>query len=680
LTLPQPRDDLLVLCYHAVSPAWQTQLAIPPQRLARQLRLLAGRGYRGVRFSDAVLGATGRGRRVAVTFDDAYSSVLALAKPILDELGWPATLYVPTDHIGTDRPMSWPGIDMWLGGPFEHELMPMDWDGVRELQAAGWEIGSHTCSHPHLTSLVGGELHRELAAAKAVCERELGRACLSIAYPYGDADERVIAAAAAAGYRTGAALSERPHPSRPLHWPRVGIYRSDEDPRFRRRVSRGARLLERTPVWPLANKGMQLLNARIPPAGAIEGASPALSLIASHGLLIRGRKRTIAVGLLGRLGIPAIHVLWPEPAAPQLVTSPGAPHTGAWMTRRFEPIEQRRHTDRAATWAALRGRAAFVGRGTGQAVELAEAALGHPLNDPHVAVFRASNSPWVKALAFVWHDGNREPSLVVKRMPYALEPCHLRHETEIVAVLRDMLAGHRLAATLPPAPLLVGERDGLYVVVEPVDPLGGRHGAPDRARALSWLRELHSATARPRPWGPQDDESVLALTRSSYAEAGLGCEDALCEHIRAGLEALRGAAVPLVVEHRDFWAGNIAATPDEMRVYDWEWTAIDGRPFFDLWTWELADLRHAPSAGAGHDLSMLAESLRFVERELVARDIDPAFARLTLPAVIGEITFRGDRATGGRIEKAQSVRVMDAAAQLVTPTRSRRIVGRKGEG
>ena len=659
--MPQPRDDLLVLCYHAVSATWPAQLAITPQRLERQLRVLQSRGYRGVRFSDAVLGSSGRGRRVAVTFDDGYSSVLALAKPILDKLGWPATLFVPTDYIGTQRPMCWPGIDIWVGSAHEHELMPLSWDAVRELQAAGWEIGSHTCSHPHLTRLADGDIRRELVTAKEVSERELHAECLSIAYPYGDADERVIAAAAQAGYRTGAALSERPRPSRPLQWPRIGVYHSDDEGHFRRRVSRSARLIERSPAGPLANSGMRLLMSRLLPA---EDTAPAMSLIASHGVLIRGRAGTAAVGLAGRLGFPAVYTLWPDAVSPQLVTSPAARHTVEWMTRRFEPIEERRHTRHPANWSVLRARAAFVGRGTGRAVEFAEAALGHTLTDPRVALYRASNSRWVKVLAFVWNAGNEAPLLVVKHMPSRLDPCHLRHETEVVAHLREQLRDSSLGATLPPAPLLIDDQTS-YTVAEPVDPLGGQHSPPDAARALRWLRALHTATQRERPWGLDDEETLLVRTRDAYREAGFSMESALCDRIRAGLVPLRGKVVPQVVEHRDFWAGNIAATENEMRVYDWEWTLLDGRPFFDLWTYELAELRRSRSAGQADDVLRLDSSMGRVEEQLILRGIDPAFARLTLPSVIGELSFRGDWRTGASLEKTRSLQIMDAAARLV---------------
>ena len=233
---------MLVLCYHAVSPTWPAVLSTTPERFAEQLDHLAARGYRGVTFSEAVDEPSGRA--VAVTFDDAFRSVAALAKPVLDRLGWPATMFVPTDFPGRDGPLKWPGIDEWLGGPYEQELAPLDWDELRALREAGWQLGSHTCSHPELTRIGDDELRRELVASREACERELGP-CDAIAYPYGDVDARVVAAAGEAGYRTGAALPKYPHDDRPMEWPRVGVYHPDDLRRFRIKTSRAGRALRR---------------------------------------------------------------------------------------------------------------------------------------------------------------------------------------------------------------------------------------------------------------------------------------------------------------------------------------------------------------------------------------------------------------------------------------------------
>jgi peptidoglycan/xylan/chitin deacetylase (PgdA/CDA1 family) len=240
--------DVIVLCYHALSPSWRAELSTTPERFERQISLLMARGYRGVTFAEAVR-AAGAERILAVTFDDAYRSVLELARPILDGLGAPATVFVPTDSIGEPGPLRWPGIDRWLGGCHERELTPMSWAELRSLDAAGWEIGSHTGSHPHLTQLDDDSLQDELARSKAACEEHLAGPCTSLAYPYGDVDARVVAATARAGYSAAAGLPQRLHSPNALNWPRIGIYCLDDDFRFRLKVSPAARRLRRSAAW-----------------------------------------------------------------------------------------------------------------------------------------------------------------------------------------------------------------------------------------------------------------------------------------------------------------------------------------------------------------------------------------------------------------------------------------------
>jgi peptidoglycan/xylan/chitin deacetylase (PgdA/CDA1 family) len=232
--------DTLVLCYHAVSEEWDAALSVTPQRFEAQLARLARRGYRGTTVSEA-LSNGGDGRVVAITFDDAFSSVLKLAAPILARFEMVATVYAPTGFIGSGSPMSWPEIDVWRGGPREHELLPLAWDELRALVARGWEVGSHTVTHPRLPDLAPAELRAELQESKAACEREIGVACASIAYPYGEHNRTVVDAAAAAGYRYGLTLPARLHAATPLRWPRVGVYYVDDLHRFALKTSRAVR-------------------------------------------------------------------------------------------------------------------------------------------------------------------------------------------------------------------------------------------------------------------------------------------------------------------------------------------------------------------------------------------------------------------------------------------------------
>jgi peptidoglycan/xylan/chitin deacetylase (PgdA/CDA1 family) len=230
-------SDVLVLCYHAVSPDWPADLSVTPDRFEAQLELLVGRGYVGATFEQALTDPPGK-RTLALTFDDAFRSVLELALPVMQRLGLTGSVYVPTGFPGRPGPMAWEGTDRWVGGPHEHELRCLEWAELRELAEEGWEVGSHTRSHPHLTRLPDDALRDELEGSRAACEEAIGKPCRTIAYPYGDVDDRVKAAAQAAGYEAGAALPEMrlPEGGR-FGWPRVGIYNGDDLRRFRLKVS-----------------------------------------------------------------------------------------------------------------------------------------------------------------------------------------------------------------------------------------------------------------------------------------------------------------------------------------------------------------------------------------------------------------------------------------------------------
>lgn len=241
-------SDVLVLCYHAVSERWEWGFAVRPDEFERQLRLLIGRGYRGSTFTDAVNARHG-GRQLVVTFDDAYRSVFEQALPVLSKLGLPGTVFACTEYVGEGGPMPLTGLAPWLGTPIEDELSSMSWAQLADLTRAGWEVGSHTRSHPHLTQLDDRELADELRRSKSACEQRLGGTCHSLAYPYGDVDARVVEATRAAGYTAGATLHTGLRCPGPLQWPRVVLYRHEPLWRSAAKVARAGRALSDVPGW-----------------------------------------------------------------------------------------------------------------------------------------------------------------------------------------------------------------------------------------------------------------------------------------------------------------------------------------------------------------------------------------------------------------------------------------------
>jgi peptidoglycan/xylan/chitin deacetylase (PgdA/CDA1 family) len=216
------RFDPLVLCYHAVSDAWPDPLAVRPSAFERQIRGLLRRGYRSVT-RDGIL--RGGSRELYVTFDDAYKTVGA-ALPILERLGVPATIFACSSYADDGRPLAVPELARQAGA-YPRELATMDWDELREVAERGFDVGSHTVTHPHLPELDDLRLEGELRDSRAAIEDELGRPCSFLAYPFGDEDDRVRAAARRAGYRAAFALRASRSPADPYALPRVDIYRRD---------------------------------------------------------------------------------------------------------------------------------------------------------------------------------------------------------------------------------------------------------------------------------------------------------------------------------------------------------------------------------------------------------------------------------------------------------------------
>jgi peptidoglycan/xylan/chitin deacetylase (PgdA/CDA1 family) len=85
----------------------------------------------------------------------------------------------------------------------------LTWAQVRAMSAAGVEFGSHTVSHPILSTLDDEGLRAELVISREQIESELGQECYAFAYPngshadFGPRDKRALQAA---GYSCGLSL------------------------------------------------------------------------------------------------------------------------------------------------------------------------------------------------------------------------------------------------------------------------------------------------------------------------------------------------------------------------------------------------------------------------------------------------------------------------------------------
>lgn len=223
----------VVLCYHAVSDGWTHGLAVPRGAFERQIAAMRRRGYHPAPLEVAL---DPRAKGFHVTFDDAYRNVVD-ALPALERTGARATVFACTAYADADgAPLAIAELEDQVAR-FPGELDTMDWDALRALVERGVDVQSHTVSHAHLTRLADDELRRELVESKERLEDELNRPCRFLAYPYGEDDPRVHAAAQAAGYDAAFSLRGDARGTDRFALPRVDVYRKDTRLRFALKAS-----------------------------------------------------------------------------------------------------------------------------------------------------------------------------------------------------------------------------------------------------------------------------------------------------------------------------------------------------------------------------------------------------------------------------------------------------------
>ena len=185
-----------ILGYHRVSTD-SHDISVHPTSFRRQMEEIARRGMNVLPLEEALdLLAAGpvQGQHLCLTFDDGYRDNLENAAPCLEELGFPATIFVPTAIIDGELSFFW----------FADPPPALSWDELATLLAGGLvDVQPHSRTHPWLPSLADDAAEREIAGAKDDLEARLGSRGTSFCFPAGLYGERELRLVREAGYLAG---------------------------------------------------------------------------------------------------------------------------------------------------------------------------------------------------------------------------------------------------------------------------------------------------------------------------------------------------------------------------------------------------------------------------------------------------------------------------------------------
>ncbi|MHB0950341.1 MAG: polysaccharide deacetylase family protein [Allorhizobium sp.] len=200
------KASIPILMYHQIgvpSPRGSPSrsLTVEPAAFERHMLWLKRLGYQGLSMRDLLPYLRGEksGKVIGITFDDGYRNVHENALPVLQALGFTATNYFVSRQVG--------GSNIWdtaNGIPYSPCMSKAE---LREWDAFGHEVGSHTLDHPRLPALAPDEARRQIGDARRELEDMTGRAVEAFCYPHGGCNAAVRTMVEEAGYSSATTIA-----------------------------------------------------------------------------------------------------------------------------------------------------------------------------------------------------------------------------------------------------------------------------------------------------------------------------------------------------------------------------------------------------------------------------------------------------------------------------------------
>ncbi len=191
------KKEIPVLMYHRVvrdkKEAGREGIYVTQSKFEWQMRYLFKKGYKTITFNEY---KGYEDKAVILTFDDGYEDNYTIAFPILRKYNFKAVIFLV------------PGLkeNLWdKDKPWEPSVKLLSEEQILEMSRYGFEFGSHSLTHSHLTKISEEEAVEEIFKSKEKLERLLKCKVISFAYPYGELNEKIKDIVKRAGYKYGVA-------------------------------------------------------------------------------------------------------------------------------------------------------------------------------------------------------------------------------------------------------------------------------------------------------------------------------------------------------------------------------------------------------------------------------------------------------------------------------------------
>lgn len=212
-----------ILTYHKIGPTFDLGITHQSRNQFRtQLKNLKDEGFSSFSLKQAYNSEKELPQKsFAITFDDGYENIYTCGFPVLQELGFTATVFIVSGFTGKYN--SW---DFNFGRKgFKH----LNWEQIREMVKYGISFGSHTVNHPDLTKLDRKYVEYELRNSKQTLEEKLGQEVNFLSYPFSKYNSSVLEEVKKAGYQNAFTISSNGSAKNfdPFAIQRIGVYRFD---------------------------------------------------------------------------------------------------------------------------------------------------------------------------------------------------------------------------------------------------------------------------------------------------------------------------------------------------------------------------------------------------------------------------------------------------------------------